>query len=75
MSQRIPVTELTPDFRGRALGAVALGIGAGPLGTLLAGNLAEWISAPKALGALSGTGFVLVLALYAWLPELRTRSR
>ena len=75
MQPTLALEAVPPDFRGRALGAVALGIGAGPLGTLLVGNLAEWIGAPRALAMMSGTGFILVLALYAWLPELRARSR
>jgi MFS family permease len=75
MQPTLALEAVTPDFRGRALGAVALGIGAGPLGTLLAGNMAEGMGAPRALAMLSGVGFILVLALYAWLPELRARSR
>ena len=52
-----------PELRGRALGAVALGIGAQPFGALALGALAETLGAPLAVAGMSGLGLLLVLAL------------
>ena len=52
-----------PELRGRAMGAVALGIGAHPFGALAMGALAEALSTSLAVAAMSGLGFLLVLAL------------
>ena len=52
-----------PELRGRAMGAVALGIGAHPFGALALGALAEALGAALAVAAMSGLGFLLVLAL------------
>ena len=52
-----------PELRGRALGAVALGIGAQPFGALALGALAEAFGAAPAVAAMSGLGLLLVLAL------------
>ena len=52
-----------PELRGRALGAVTLGIGSQPFGALAQGALAEALGAPLAVAGMSGLGLVLVLAL------------
>ena len=52
-----------PELRGRAMGAVALGIGAQPFGALALGALAETFGASLAVAAMSGLGFLLVLVL------------
>ena len=52
-----------PELRGRALGAVTLGIGSQPFGALAQGGLAEAFGAPLAVAGMSGLGLVLVLAL------------
>ena len=61
-----------PELRGRALGAVTLGIGAQPFGALALGGLAELAGAPLAVAGMSGLGLVLVLAvslaLRVWKP-------
>ena len=58
-----------PELRGRAMGAVALGIGAHPFGALAMGALAEALSTSLAVAAMSGLGFLLVLALsVSWAP-------
>ncbi len=61
-----------PALRGRALGAVTLGIGSQPFGALALGGLAEVAGAPLAVAGMSGVGLVLVLAvslaLRVWRP-------
>ena len=73
MQSALAMQAVAPELRGRALGAISLGIGAGPLGMLLLGNLAEVVGAPIALAAFAGIGCLLVLVLYWRLPELRAR--
>ena len=62
----------SPELRGRALGAVTMGIGSQPFGALALGGLAEAFGAPLAVAAMSGLGLVLVLglslALRVWTP-------
>ena len=53
----------SPELRGRALGAVTMGIGSQPFGALALGGLAEAFGAPLAVALMSGLGVVLVLAL------------
>ncbi|MDE0446893.1 MAG: MFS transporter [Spirochaetaceae bacterium] len=61
-----------PALRGRALGAVTLGIGSQPFGALALGGLAEAAGAPLAVAGMSGLGLILVLAvvvaLRIWRP-------
>ena len=61
-----------PELRGRALGAVTLGIGSQPFGALALGGLAEAAGAPLAVAGMAGLGLVLVLAvslaLRTWRP-------
>lgn len=52
-----------PGLRGRALGAVALGIGVSPLGIILVGQLAEILGPQTALSILTGIGILVVTAL------------
>ena len=63
-----------PEMRGRAVGAVALGIGSAPLGVVIVGQLAEAIGAQVALALLTGTGILVVNVLRWRLPVLRDRE-
>lgn len=67
-----------PELRGRALGAVTLGIGSQPFGALALGGLAEVAGAPLAVAGMSGLGLVLVLAvvvaLRLWSPPPPDRA-
>ena len=60
------------ELRGRALGAVALGIGSQPFGALTLGALAERFGAPAAVAGMSSIGLLLVFALSL---ALRTWNR
>lgn len=75
MQPAIILQAMPPEMRGRAMGAIALGIGASPLGMLIVGNLAEVVGPRMALGSMAGAGVVVMLALRLWLPELRDKAR
>ena len=63
-----------PGLRGRALGAVALGIGVSPLGIILVGQLAEILGPQTALSILTGAGILVVTALHWRYAVLRDKQ-
>ena len=63
----------SPELRGRALGAVSLGIGSAPFGIMLVGRLAESFSPQAALGWTAVLGFTTILIFWWKVPELRDR--
>ena len=65
MQPTIALRAVSPEMRGRAMGAIALGIGASPLGMLTVGWMAEPenLGPQMALAVLTGTGFVVVMLL------------
>ena len=71
MQTTITVTEADPQMRGRAMGAVALGIGVLPIGMAFVGGLAEFMGAAEALGLTSLIGFGLILVVVLLQPALR----
>ena len=70
------VQSLVPDaLRGRVMGVYTLiFFGSMPIGSLLAGSLAEWIGEP--LTVMLGASMLLVLAVAAWffLPIIRRQE-
>jgi len=72
MQSSIILQAASVDMRGRALGAVAIGIGASPLGMLLVGQLAEWIGSQTAVAILAGAGFIVMVGLRWKFNELRS---
>ena len=73
MQSSITLQAAEPEMRGRAMGAVALGIGTAIPGLLIAGTLAERLGPQTALLSISLAG-VAALALCFWrLPILRQR--
>ena len=63
-----------PAMRRRIMGVLVMSIGAGPLGMLHTGALAEWLGADVAIGVIAVEGLViLALALWTW-PALREWS-
>lgn len=59
------------EMRSRVMGMVTVSIGAGPIGMLQVGLLADWLGAPAAVALIAGEGLIaLVLAVLIW-PELR----
>ncbi len=71
MQPAIALQAVPPLMRGRAMGAVALGIGASPLGMFLVGQMAELWGPRVALALLTGAGFIVLNLLRFALPELR----
>ena len=58
-------------MRSRVMGILTVSIGAGPLGMLHVGLLADWLGAPAAVALIAGEGLLaLALAVLIW-PELR----
>lgn len=71
MQTTLSVLHASPEMRGRAMGAVALGIGGMPIGMALLGALAEELGAPMALGMTASLGFVIILTIGIFQPVLR----
>ncbi len=71
MQSTIVVIASSEEMRGRALGVVSLAIGAGPIGALLIGTLAETTSAPMAISVFAALGLLTVGAVGALMPEIR----
>ena len=73
MQSAILLSHSPNEIRPRLMGVLMLCIGAGPIGLLHLGLLAEWLGAPRAvaLSALEGL-IALAAAMRAW-PELRGR--
>ena len=70
------VQSLVPDnLRGRVMGVYTLiFFGSMPIGSLLAGSVAEWIGEPVTV--MVGAAILLVLAIAAWffLPNIRNQT-
>ena len=70
--QPLLVLQAVPkSLRGRAMGALALSIGVGPLGVLTIGFLAEGYGAATAVAIMTGCGFLLINLLRLPFPSLR----
>lgn len=73
MQSTILLSASQPAMRSRVMGVLVVCIGAGPLGVLLVGWLAERIGATGALFATAGSGLLLLIALCARYPQLLRR--
>ena len=71
MQSTIVVIAASEDMRGRALGVISLAIGAGPIGALLIGAVAETTSPPMAIAMFAALGLVTVGAVGILMPEIR----
>jgi predicted MFS family arabinose efflux permease len=69
----IALRVVPSEMRGRAMGAIALGIGASPLGMAVMGGLAEVVGTQEALALMAGSGLIVMLIMRRLLPELRDR--
>jgi MFS family permease len=74
MQSSIILLAASDEMRSRAMGTLVLAIGAGPLGRLQAGALAESLGAPLAVTVQTALAALLVGAVILKLPGLR-RSR
>jgi MFS family permease len=73
MQSTIVLTSAEDHMRDRAMGALVLAIGTGPIGRLQIGHLAESFDAPFALSLHAAAAVCLVLAVAASLPDFRKR--
>ena len=71
MQIAITLRVVSPEMRGRAMGAIALGIGASPIGLTVVGQLAEAIGAQAALGISASIGIIIIWIMRFKLPPLR----
>ena len=73
MQSTIVMLVAPEEMRGRALGVVTLAIGAGPIGSLIVGGIADVWGAPFALGLHAAVGLVSVGLVCLMMPVLRRR--
>ena len=73
MQSTIVMLVAPEEMRGRALGVVTLAIGAGPIGSLIVGGIADVWGAPFALGLHAAVGLVSVGLVSLMMPVLRRR--
>ena len=74
MQTTIMFEATPPAMRRRIMGVLVACIGAGPLGMLHTGAMAEWLGADIAIGVIAMEGLVgIALCLWMW-PALRKRS-
>ena len=75
MQSTIVMLEAKADMRGRALGVVSLAIGAGPLGALLLGAIADTVGPMFALRTNALLGILSVVFVAFMMPSLHKRTR
>ena len=63
------------EMRGRALGVISLAIGTGPLGLLMTGAVADWLSPTTAIGINATVGLVLMALVAVFMPSLRRETQ
>lgn len=73
MQSTIVMLVAPEEMRGRALGVVTLAIGAGPIGSLIVGGIADVWGAPFALGLHAAVGLVSIGFVSLMMPALRRR--
>ena len=73
MQAAIVVVNTGDEVRGKALGVVTLAIGAGPLGAVLVGFLANYFGPQVALRIDAAAALAAVAALWLLVPEFRAR--
>jgi MFS family permease len=73
MQSTVLLSASAVAMRSRVMGVLVVCIGAGPLGVLLVGWLAERMGATAALALTAGAGLGLMVALCAWRPQLLRR--
>ncbi|MBV7338472.1 MFS transporter [Chloroflexi bacterium TSY] len=71
LQSSIVLLAASDEMRGRAMGAVVLGIGADPLGKLQIGFLTENYGAPFAVVVHAGCAAVLIAVITSAFPQLR----
>ena len=67
MQSSIILVESTDNMRSRAMGALVLAIGIGPVGRVQAGAMAAFWSAPVAVGGMAVSGALATLGVVVFL--------
>lgn len=71
MQSSIVLMAAPDEMRGRAMGAIVLAIGVGPIGKLLSGGLVEWLGAPLGIGLPAVVASVAMVLVVVALPGIR----
>jgi MFS family permease len=74
MQSTIVMLSATDEMRGRALGVISLAIGAGPLGSLVLGAIADAISPVFAVRAHALVGVILLSVTVLVIPAIMDRT-
>ena len=72
MQPLIALEAVPSELRGRAMGAIAFGIGVQPVGTAAAGYLSELLGLQTGLTVMTVTGLTIILLLRLRYPLLRS---
>lgn len=72
MQSSIVLMAAPDEMRGRAMGAIVLAIGVGPLGKLQSGALVEWLGAPLGIGLQAIVASVAMVLVVLLLPGIRS---
>lgn len=75
MQSAITLVEATDEMRSRAMGAVVLAIGTGPLGRLQSGAMAASWGAPLVVGVMTVGALLATAGTLALLPGFAARGR
>ncbi len=75
MQSTIVFSATAPRMRTRVMGVLVVCIGAGPIGVLHLGLMAEWLGARPALTVMAIEGLIAIAISLALWPELRKRSQ
>ncbi len=73
MQATIVMLAAKEDMRGRSLGVITIAIGAGPIGSLIVGTVADATNVPFAIGLNASIGIVLLCFTWILMPQLRRR--
>ena len=73
MQAAIVMLAAKEDMRGRALGIMTIAIGAGPIGSLIIGSVADVAGVTFAMGLNASIGIVALSLVWLLMPELRRR--
>lgn len=73
MQSTIVFSATAPRMRTRVMGVLVVCIGAGPIGVLHLGLMAEWLGASSALTVMAIEGLLAIAISLALWPELRKR--
>jgi MFS family permease len=74
MQSTIVMLASTDEMRGRALGVISLAIGAGPLGSLVLGAIADAVSPVFAVRAHALLGIILLSLTVLVIPIIMDRT-